>query len=212
MSHKTILHTIHIHIAQQSLPLMRIVILPGNGCSNVRRSNWYGWLENRLIKERHFDEVILKDMPDPVRARRSFWLPYIEKELLVGKDTIIIGHSSGAVAAMRLSETTKLAGLVLVAACHTDLGEPSEQQAGYYPPSGGPWKWNDIYKNAGDGNVILLHSFDDPFIPMTEARHVASSLGNAELREFDDESHFFKPSETIVQAVYDVLNASNVEL
>ena len=195
---------------------MRVIILPGNGCRDVRSSNWYGWLADRLKIENDFEEVILKDMPDPVRARRSFWLPFIEKNLLVGKaqSTILVGHSSGAVAAMRLCETTKLAGLVLVAACHTDLGEPSEQQAGYYPPNGGPWNWKNIYENSGNGNIILLHSFDDPFIPMHEPRHVATSL-NVELREFNDESHFFRPSEAIIQAVYDVFNASktcNTEL
>lgn len=192
---------------------MRAIILPGNGCTNVRQSNWYGWLEDKLVKDQRFDSIILKDMPDPIQARRKIWLPFIKDKLLENEhaaaDTIAIGHSSGAVAAMRLCETTKLAGLVLVAACHSDLGCRSERQAGWYPPSGGDWEWSKIYENAGNGNITLLHSQDDPFIPISEPRFVASSLGgNVNLREFEGESHFFYPNESILEAVYDVLEGA----
>jgi hypothetical protein len=40
-------------------------------------------------------------------------------------------------------------GIVLVAPCYTDLGYLSERRAGWYPPSGGPWRWDDIKRNAG---------------------------------------------------------------
>ena len=36
-----------------------------------------------------------------VAFRRSIWLPYMKDELKVDENTIIIGHSSGAVAAIR---------------------------------------------------------------------------------------------------------------
>jgi hypothetical protein len=50
-----------------------------------------------------------------------------------------VGHSSGAEAAMRFAEGRRVAGLVLVAACHTDLGLPSEAVSGYYSrPWGAP--------------------------------------------------------------------------
>uniref|UniRef100_A0A673KRM1 Retinoblastoma binding protein 9 n=1 Tax=Sinocyclocheilus rhinocerous TaxID=307959 RepID=A0A673KRM1_9TELE len=42
----------------------------------------------------------LKNMPDPVTARESIWLPFMEKELKCDEETAIIGHSSGAAAAM----------------------------------------------------------------------------------------------------------------
>jgi hypothetical protein len=55
---------------------------------------------------------------------------------------------------MRLLEDQQLHGAVLVAACHTDLGEESEAQAGYYPPSGGDWQWERIKANAGSVQPI----------------------------------------------------------
>ena len=36
-------------------------------------------------------------MPDPLYARKSIWLPFMENELKIGAEDIIIGHSSGAV-------------------------------------------------------------------------------------------------------------------
>eukprot|EP01063_Lacrimia_lanifica_P025100 TRINITY_DN3288_c1_g2_i1.p1 TRINITY_DN3288_c1_g2~~TRINITY_DN3288_c1_g2_i1.p1 ORF type:complete len:217 (+),score=69.29 TRINITY_DN3288_c1_g2_i1:63-653(+) len=190
----------------------RVVILPGNGCTDVREANWYGWLEERLASDGRLRPV-LEEMPDPHRARRRIWLPFIEEKLLdngaKAAETVVVGHSSGAEAALRLAETTKVAGLVLVAACHTDLGEPNEAQAGWYPPAGGEWQWGSIRANSGPkgGNILLLHSLDDPFIPIAEPRHVAQQLA-VELRESEGHSHFFEPSEKILNAVYDVAERS----
>ena len=58
----------------------------------------------------------LRNMPDPVTARRSIWLPFMKTELGVDEDTVIIGHSSGACAAVRFAEENKVAGIVLVGA------------------------------------------------------------------------------------------------
>lgn len=52
----------------------------------------------------------LRNMPDPVGARESVWLPFMKNELQCGEDTVIVGHSSGAAAAMRFAETERVAG------------------------------------------------------------------------------------------------------
>ena len=51
----------------------------------------------------------LRNMPDPITARRSIWLPFMKEELGVDETTIIIGHSSGACAAIRFAEEQKVA-------------------------------------------------------------------------------------------------------
>lgn len=183
---------------------MKAIILPGNGDGDVRHSNWYNWLRQKLVNSGGFSDVILKNMPDPVTARRSVWLPFV-LSLGCGADTVVIGHSSGAVAAMRLLEDHKLAGVVLVSSCHSDLGEPNEAASGYYPPSGGEWKWAAQRENAGasGGNIRILHSEDDPFIPLDEALHVADML-KTKLHVAKGESHFFTPYEPIFDAVMEV--------
>jgi predicted alpha/beta hydrolase family esterase len=113
----------------QQLPKVRkIVIVSGNGCTDVRSANWYESARFSLAKVSPSTQVLLPQMPDPHRARESIWLPYLME--IIGEDlehTLLIGHSSGAEAAMRLAETKKLLGLILVSACHTDLGDENER-------------------------------------------------------------------------------------
>ena len=172
-----------------STTALRCVIVPGNGCTGrVADANWYGWLENELKSESQFREVVLPEtMPDPVGAKESVWVPFMRETLKVGADTVVVGHSSGAVAAMRLAEETPVAALVLVSACHTDLGDPGERAAGYYAR---PWRWDAIRANAG--RIVQFHSDNDPFIPDSEARHVAENL-QSEYSELPGRSHFFTP-------------------
>ncbi|XP_076437260.1 serine hydrolase RBBP9-like isoform X2 [Babylonia areolata] len=160
----------------------KIVIAPGNGASEVKRCNWYGWLEKKLTSAGV--TCILRNFPDPIKARESVWLPFMEKELLCDSDTIIVGHSSGAEAAMRYAETHKVKGIVLVSACVTDLGEESERISGYYNR---PWQWGAMKDNAQF--TAQFGSTDDPFIPWEEQQQVAEGL-KTELFKFDDRGHF----------------------
>ena len=108
----------------------KVIICPGNGCTSIRRSNWYGQLyeELRALKI----DVVCENFPDPFEAKRSVWLPYIES-LGADENSILVGHSSGAQAALRYAETHKLKAVVLVSATFTDLGDAGERASGYYP-------------------------------------------------------------------------------
>lgn len=189
---------------------LKAVIVPGNGCVPVEGCNWYYWAQQQLIDSGMFlGGVLLPSMPDPHKARRKVWIPYLLEECGVDHNTVLIGHSSGAVCAMRLLEQHRLAGAVLVAACHTDLGHKSEAISHYYPRSetserfqtgdGGEWKWDAIKRNAGF--ILQFHSHDDCFIDFKEARFVADKLGST-LFEFRDRNHFFKPFPELITALH----------
>lgn len=166
----------------------KIVIVPGNGCADVLNSNWYGAFASAAKAAFPQYEVVLRNMPDPYVARESVWIPFLKDVVGVDEDTVVVGHSSGAVCAMRLLETTKLRGVVLVATCHTDLGDENEKASGYFDRV---WPWEDIKKNANF--ITQYHSNDDPLIPVEEARHVAAQLNGAshEYIEMENHSHFF---------------------
>ena len=127
-------------------------------------------------------------MPDPNVARESIWLPFIRDVLKADERTIVVGHSSGAEAAMRLIEETTVLGVVLVSACHTDLGEPNEAASGYYSR---PWLWDKMRQNAEF--IVQFHSDDDCFIPVSEARHVAENL-KTDYRELSGILHCYPKS------------------
>lgn len=191
-------------MATKAAPRLKVIIVPGNGCSaNIRGCNWYGWMEDRLSAHTDlFSSVTLRLMPDPVEAKEKVWVPFLINELGADSDTIIIGHSSGAEACMRLMEDTKIFGAVLIAACHTDLGSESEAVSGYYDH---PWLWEKQKENVGEEfGILQLHSADDPFIPIQEAEFVAAHLGS-DFRRFTDRAHFFSAED--VQDVYEMIVA-----
>lgn len=92
---------------------------------------------------------------------------------------------------MRFLEDHSVYGLILVSACHTDLGMASERISNYYPGDDGsnPWKWDEIKKHAKW--IVQFHSTDDGFIPIEEARVVAEKLGS-EYFEQDDRGHYLE--------------------
>jgi len=176
--------------ADSSRP-QRVVIVPGNGCGRIERANWYCAVAAEL-RDSYGCDVRVRSMPDPDEAKREIWLPFILNELGADENTVLIGHSSGAVAAMRLLEDHKLKGAVLVSGCHTDLGTESEAISNYYPRADGsnPWRWDAIKANAGW--IVQLHSKDDPFIDVSEARFVAQQTGS-EYVEHENRGHYMEP-------------------
>lgn len=175
----------------------RIILIHGNGGGDA----YSCWLPQVAKDLRALGlEVINESFPDPIKARSSIWLPYIE-ELGADENTVIIGHSSGAVAAMRYAETHRILGSVLASACYTDLGDASERVSGYYEP---PWGWNAIKTNQEW--IIQFASPDDPYIPITEARFIQKHLGS-KYHELDKRGHFMDNSfPELVKALKKQLN------
>uniref|UniRef100_A0A8C7B1Q1 RB binding protein 9, serine hydrolase n=1 Tax=Neovison vison TaxID=452646 RepID=A0A8C7B1Q1_NEOVI len=87
----------------------KAVIVPGNGGGDVATHGWYGWVKKELEQIPGF-QCLAKNMPDPITARESIWLPFMEAELHCDEKTIIIGHSSGAIAAMRILQPSLAMG------------------------------------------------------------------------------------------------------
>lgn len=146
----------------------KIIMIHGNGSSTLE-GIWFP--EVKMELEAVGLEVIAETMPDNIIARSSIWLPYIQDVLGADWNCIIIGHSSGAVAAMRYAENHSLYGSVLVAASHTDLGMYTEKQSGYFDE---PWHWDSI--KANQNWTTQFASKDDPYIPIEEARHIHEML------------------------------------
>jgi len=158
----------------------RAILIHGNGGCTAG-DIWLPWLERELTALGL--DVINETFPDNVKARAQYWLPHIES-LGADQHTILIGHSSGAVAAMRYAETHRLLGSILVGVCHTDLGDSFEAGSGYYETK---WDWQRIRDNQQW--IAIYSSADDPHIPIAEPRYVASQL-KCSYFEFTDRGHF----------------------
>ncbi len=158
----------------------KVILIHGNGGSTAA-DIWLPYLERELTALGL--DVINQTFPDNVGARARFWLPFLE-ELGADENTILIGHSSGAVAAMRYAETHRLLGSILVGVCYTDQGDSGEAASGYYSA---PWLWQRIRENQKW--IAIYSSTDDPHIPISEPRFVATQLKCSHF-EFEDRGHF----------------------
>jgi predicted alpha/beta hydrolase family esterase len=195
-----------------------VIICPGNGCTNIRESNWYGTLHARLTDQSI--PCVCENFPDPYRARRYKWIPHIRalvEQHSNNDDTsnvVLVGHSSGAQAALRYAEMYPARGIVLVSATYSDLGDAGERASGYYPQEGSGdgeitnrYKFDDMRRNCK--KWIQLHSDDDPFIPLYEAERIRDGLivdGDAgdysfEYKMLPGRSHFFEFDSDILEAV-----------
>ena len=163
----------------------KVILIHGNGGCTAG-DIWLPWVERELAAAGI--DVINRTFPDNVKARARHWLPFLE-ELGADDQTILIGHSSGAVAAMRYAETHRLLGSVLVGVCHTDLGDAGEAASGYYDA---PWQWDRIRNNQRW--IGIYQSSDDPLIPVAEARFVAAQL-KCSYFEHSDRGHFIDSRE-----------------
>lgn len=164
----------------------KVIFVPGwHDCGKDMLSSqhqmWFAWLKTAL--EAAGVDVIAEDYPDSYLCRSEYWLPYIKK---IGADenTILVGHSTGSIAAMRFAESNKILGSILVGSYYTDLSDADEKASGYFDL---PWLWENIKQNQKW--AIQFHSTDDPWIPNEEAHMVHDMLGT-ELHEFHDRGHF----------------------
>ena len=161
--------------------MTKVILIPGNGGGKAD-DNWFPDVKEQM--ESIGMTVIARDFPDSFLARSSYWIPFLRDELKADAQTVIVGHSSGAVCAMRYAEKYPLLGSVLVGACYTDLGIETERLSGYYDT---PWDWNSIRKNQQW--IVEFASEDDPWIPIEEARHIHEML-KTEYYEYRDRGHF----------------------
>ena len=160
---------------------MKALIIHGNGGCTASH-HWYRSAAGELSGLGL--DVILETLPDNIIAHQDIWLGFMEEQLNGNSEVILIGHSSGAPAAMRYAESHSLVGSVLVSACHTDLGDPNEKASGFYEA---PWQWDAI--KANQQWIIQFHSEDDYLIPVDEARYVRDQL-TPDYYEFKDRGHF----------------------
>lgn len=189
---------------------MKVIILPGNNNTHIT-DYWYQDVKQKL--EQAGLEVIAENMPDPVVARKTIWIPYIKKHIKKDEETILIGHSSGATAILSFLETHTCKAAILVGTYYTDLNDSLEKESGYFDK---PWNWEAIKNNAE--KIIIFAAENDPYIPIEEPRHIQKML-DAEYHEYSEGGHFSSDKDgnekktfpEIVEAVKKILEQETQE-
>lgn len=164
----------------------RIVFIHGNQAMSWSFA-WTPWFKAEA--EKLGFETYFQTMPDSIIARAEYWLPFLRDYAKAGQNDILVGWSSGAVAAMRYAETHRIKGSILISPSYTDLNDDLEKQSGYYDK---PWQW-DVIK-ANQEKIALVYGDDDPFIPQTEFEFIAKNL-QSEVLKIPGGKHFIEKLE-----------------
>lgn len=157
-----------------------------HGTANTSQGNWFPWLAKELERAGYI--VWSPDLPEAENPDDERYSSYIfsNKNWKFNSETIIIGHSSGGVAALKLIQ--RLPKEVLIDTCIT-VGAFVELHGwddikGLFIP---PFDFKKITSHAK--HFIIYHSNDDPYVPLADAEYLRDNL-HGELIVIKDQGHF----------------------
>lgn len=146
------------------------------------KAHWYPWLKNELEKKGF--QVSLPEIPTMNSELPSLnkQIVFIKKNIKIDKDTIIIGHSLGAVLGMRLAEIYKFKKLITVAGW--DFDDLTHEHRLF-------WKTkinhNKIKNNVKE--IVCIGSDNDPYYTAIAFEDVSKRLGGKFVL-IKDKGHF----------------------
>jgi predicted alpha/beta hydrolase family esterase len=143
-----------------------------HGTSGSSQDEWFPWLKNELEKKGY--QVWVPDLPGADEPDINTYNPFIINNcpFELNEETIIIGHSSGAVAALGLVQNlpNRVGKVILVAGFVDDLNyDPVKKMFR-------TWKfdWEKIKTKAR--KFIVVCSDNDPFVPAKHGRELERLL------------------------------------
>lgn len=165
-----------------------------HGTDATPRSNWFPWLKTELEKQDYL--VWVADLPGTHRPHMKRYVEMLlstkfnlggrPKGWQYDENTLIVGHSSGAVAALGLLQALpkdRSVGLcMLIASFQNDLGW--DALSGLFEQS---FDFNVIRTKAQ--KFIFIHSDNDPYCPLEHAQYLSRQV-EGELIVLPGQGHF----------------------
>ena len=155
-----------------------------HGTSGNSKENWFSWLDAELKKNGY--HVWTPDLPHADKPNVQRYNKYIFPKWKFDKESILIGHSSGAVAILGilqdLPSNVVIDKAYLVAGFTDDLGWDPLKELFLEP-----FNWKKIKTQAR--KFILYHSDDDPYVVLKYGEELRDRL-NGELIVMSGQGHF----------------------
>jgi len=140
-----------------------------HGTEGTPEENWFPWLKDEL--EKTGVETTVPQLSDSKHPDMNKWLTEASS-FKTGPDTVLIGHSLGAVFILRMLERGHQAKAVyLVAPFLTDLGWEVLDKSLFFADT---FDWHHIKKQCGHFEVFA--SKNDPHVPVEDVEAVAEAL------------------------------------
>lgn len=154
----------------------RAVIL--HGLQSTSASNWFQWLKAQL--EQRGYEVWVPDLPGADHPVASKWANYLLKSSWDFRESLVIGHSAGAVAALALAQMlppgVRLKGEVLVSAFNA-VGPYNEYYNDLKDLHDVPFDFAKIQSVVDE--LVFVHGNDDPWAPFADGKDLAAKTGGS---------------------------------
>lgn len=140
-------------------------------------SEWYPWMKETLESKGYL--VIVPKFPSPAGQSYESWKVVIKNYInTFDADTIIIGHGTGGVFAMRIIQdiTQKIQGLFLVASYGEPIGNIGYDRINktFYEPA---LDWSKIKSHVT--TIRIFAGDQDPFVPLAITERLAEGLGES---------------------------------
>jgi len=147
--------------------------------------NWLQWLKKAL--EKRGLKVWLPQLPQPEQPSLRKWQQFIKEHcpFPINTETLIVGHSSGAILALVIAENNmeKIGAIVDVSVFHDNSlqWQPNDQLFDVQ------FDWTAIREGVND--LLFIHSDNDPYVPLNQAQLVATNT-RAQMIVIPGEGHF----------------------
>jgi predicted alpha/beta hydrolase family esterase len=147
--------------------------------------NWFQWLKTEL--EKKGATVWLPQLPHAEQPSLQEWADFVHAKcpFAINEETLIVGHSSGAILALILAQQNSqpIGGVVCVSVFHDNSlqWEPNNKLFDV------EFDWQSVQQNAQQ--LLFIHSDDDPYVPLNQAQYVATKC-NANLVAIPGQGHF----------------------
>lgn len=146
--------------------------------------NWFRWLEKQLVKRRM--EVWLPSLPNADKPSLKEWLKFVEENcpFEIDKDTIVVGHSSGAILGMLMLQAGYTLGALIAVSIFIDNTLDWEPNDRLFDVD---FDYDKIRANRS--KRLIINSETDPYVPLEKAEEVAGK-SRTELMVIKNQGHF----------------------
>ena len=157
-----------------------------HGTDATPANNWFAWLKEQLEQDGY--KVWLPQLPNSDKPNTETYNKFLlsNPDFDFNEETIIIGHSSGAVEALSLlqylPDSIKVKAVFLVSAFRDELGW--DALTGLFTE---PFDFEKVKTKAE--KFVFIHSDNDPYVPLEHAQYLAEQVGG-ELIVKSGQGHF----------------------
>jgi predicted alpha/beta hydrolase family esterase len=149
-----------------------------HGTDGSPEHNWFPWLKDKLESKGY--NVWTPLLPENHTPNRRLYNDFLLSSGWDFTDSIVIGHSSGAISVMNLlmdERCPKVKLAIMVSAWKGGVPlryeQSNKQFVNLFPPDG--FNFELIKQKAH--KIEFLHSSNDPYCPLEQAKYLADRLG-----------------------------------